>query len=86
MATNQNILLVALSQGYQLQNTVCSQELWQGLHVLQQTMNFISSSGKKFYRTNIGSRVPLNHFLLLLPGAYFRPFLVFSIIPRNTKQ
>ena len=47
MATNQNILLVAISHGYQLKNTVGSQEIWQGLHFLQKTLNFISPSGKK---------------------------------------
>ena len=53
MAANQNILLVVVSHGYQLKNTVGSQELSQGLHFLQKALNFIFLSGKKFFRTYI---------------------------------
>ena len=63
MATNQNFLLVAVSHGYQLKNTIGSQEQLQALHFKQETVNFISPSQKKFHRTNIECRVLLEFIL-----------------------
>ena len=60
MATNQNFMLVAASKGYRLTNTVGNQDhgAIAKFTFLAKKINFISPSGKKFYRTNIGSIVP----------------------------
>ena len=55
-------MLVAVSHGYQLKNTVGSQELRQVLHFQQETVNFFSPSGKKFHRINIEFKVPYSQW------------------------
>ena len=58
MATNQKFLLVAVSNGYQLNNAVGNFKLRLVLTFQLEQLNFMSSSEKKFHRTNIESRVP----------------------------
>ena len=55
MGTTQKFFLVAVSNGYQLNNAVGSFKLRLVLTFQLDQLNFMSSSGKKFHRTNIES-------------------------------
>ena len=77
---DKNIQLVAVSHGYQPDYPVGSRQSrlqtkkysWQPIAMawftfFAKALNFISPSGKKFYRTNIESRVPYLYFIQTWP-------------------